>query len=66
MKITVNKNEYINAHGKSPAGYGMWFFVVKSESVRTVVHYTGRYIDCLKEAKKVCGRTGCNQIIVCS
>jgi len=54
--ITVLKGEYINSHGHTPRGYGLWAFdfakygVMQEETVWTPTSMN--YSDAIKWAKK--------------
>jgi len=57
--VTVSTTEYEFAHGKKPRGYGRWAFLLACNK-QDIVFYTGKYSDCLKQAKaqaKSCGYT---------
>jgi len=58
--VDVNTNEYQFVHGKKPRGYGRWAFLMACNK-QDIVFYTGKYSECVKQAKaraKSLGYTG--------
>lgn len=56
--IEINTNDYINAHGKDPKGYGLWFFQIGESKG----HITGHYTEATKYARKSAQRQGLTRV----
>jgi len=63
MKITVDTSKYQNAHGKRPAGYGMWYFNVEDNGTHNV---TDDYKQALAAVRKYAKSVGAERITVLS
>lgn len=58
--IEVKTDDYVNAHGKDPKGYGFWFFQVGEQTC----HITGNYGEAVKYAKQSAQRQNISRIEV--
>lgn len=64
-KLTVDTEEYVLSHGRSPRGIGLWMFMAHRNGAWTTIQAHGKYADALKAAKAE-ARTigGCDTLIV--